>query len=166
MPVSIQHLMSLIIYCDFTDLCTEFSATFRPNRNNEPIESIKKRNAAFWWMSKFLREIVQLFGDNRYDEKGPFYTGMSFVMYIYQFNIRLCGPNSASKFDNIAIRFAGRNGMLIQLNVNGDLYNSKKQKSKETETIKTQQNGNDYFNFIIHYDNKQIQSPFPLDLKE
>ena len=57
-PLSIQNLISVILYCDYTDLCTDFSSTFRPIRHNEPLESIKRRNREFWWMSKLLRETV------------------------------------------------------------------------------------------------------------
>eukprot|EP00488_Nonionellina_sp_1-RS-2012_P000260 TRINITY_DN10750_c0_g1_i1.p1 TRINITY_DN10750_c0_g1~~TRINITY_DN10750_c0_g1_i1.p1 ORF type:complete len:106 (-),score=5.13 TRINITY_DN10750_c0_g1_i1:69-386(-) len=41
---------------------------------------------------------------------------MSSVMHIPQFNIRLCTPTSTSKHIEIAMRFCGRYGIIIQLN--------------------------------------------------
>eukprot|EP01084_Bolivina_argentea_P224095 379015_1 len=45
---------------------------------------------------------------------------MSVVMIIPEFNMRLCGPTSTSKHKEVAMKFAGRGGMIIQLNNNGD----------------------------------------------
>eukprot|EP01084_Bolivina_argentea_P163618 284606_1 len=132
-----KHLMAIILYCDFTELCTSFSKTFRAKERNESLESIKLRNSEYWWMSRHLREAVQLYGENRYDETGPFYTGLSFEMYIYQFNIRLCSPTSTTIDKQQSNKFAGSNGMIIQFNNNGDLYNSKRIRFFNTEWIST-----------------------------
>eukprot|EP01084_Bolivina_argentea_P268199 455474_1 len=45
-----------------------------------------------------------------------FYSGVSFVMHIPEFCIRLNAPTSTSIHKEIGLRFAGRDGMLIQLN--------------------------------------------------
>ena len=49
---------------------------------------------------------------------GPFYCGMSVrvVLNIPQFSIRLNGPTSTSTFIEVAMRFGGTKGMIIQLN--------------------------------------------------
>eukprot|EP01084_Bolivina_argentea_P044686 82221_1 len=54
---NIDHIQSVIMYCDFSDYCTRFSSTFRAVEAFESLISIKKRNAAFWWESKSLREM-------------------------------------------------------------------------------------------------------------
>eukprot|EP01083_Nonionella_stella_P287534 978756_1 len=64
-------------------------------------------NSNYWWMSKSLREMVELYGDNRYDLKGPFYCGLSVVLPFPEFAIRLCGPTSTSLPIETAINFAG-----------------------------------------------------------
>ena len=125
-PITEQHIMAVSLYCGYSALCTAFSSTFRSKTMNESLESIKSRNRDFWWMSKLLRETVQLFGSDRYQESGPFYCGINVIIAIPQFNIRLCGPNSTTKQRHIAQRFAGQNGMVMQLNNNGDLYSSKR----------------------------------------
>eukprot|EP01083_Nonionella_stella_P310083 1100417_1 len=115
-PLRLENLICVIVYCDFSDLCTEFTATFRAVKVNESLHSIKERNRAFWWMSKILRETVQYFGENGYKEKGPFFTGMNCVMIVPSFNIRLCSPTSTSKQREIAVNFAKSQGMIIQMN--------------------------------------------------
>ena len=51
-----------------------------------------------------------------YPARGPFYCGMSKLMVIPDFNIRLCCPTSTSKQIAVATRFGGSDGIIIQLN--------------------------------------------------
>merc|ERR1712244_2055 len=56
-------------------------------------------------------------GDFGGDEsRGPFYCGMGAVLNIPQFAIRLNGPTSTSLHIEVAMRFGGVEGMIIQLN--------------------------------------------------
>ena len=132
--IQYNHLLSLILYCDNTQLCTQFSSTFRKLKPYEDIESVKNRNKEFACWSKLLREAVQYYGsmgwDYRFDRdkkwniernrvQGPFYCGMSCVLAIPEYNIRLCSPTSTSKKIEVATRFGGEEGIIIQLNTNG-----------------------------------------------
>eukprot|EP01083_Nonionella_stella_P085609 237425_1 len=133
--LSIENLMCLITYCDYTELCTEFKSTFRSTKRFESLTEIKQRNREYWWLSKILRETVQVFGNNKegrdYGSKwrnvtGPFYCGMSFVMAIPEFNIRLCAPTSTSTVRAIATKFTqGKQGMIIRVNNNGDALSAR-----------------------------------------
>ena len=127
-----NNLVSLIMYTDYTDLSSAFSSTFRRKSAFETLKSIKKRNAEYYWLSKTLRETVEIFGqcscgdyvgDGKYRNKllGRFYCGMSFVMNIPEFNIFLCSPTSTSKQIEVAIKFSGDQGIIIQLD-NPDTY--------------------------------------------
>eukprot|EP01084_Bolivina_argentea_P263105 445202_1 len=119
-PISISHVQAIILYCDWSQLCTDFSSTFRKNNYFEPLESLKLRHSRYYWFSKFLVEAVNDFGTNgqyapQIGETGPFYCGMSWVMNIPSFAIYLKGPCSTSKDVEIAINFAKRDGIIIQL---------------------------------------------------
>eukprot|EP01084_Bolivina_argentea_P291449 500914_1 len=123
-----SHLHSLVLYCDFTDFCTNFSSSFRKVKWNETLQSVKQRNRKYFHISKNLREVIQYYGMNnggKYEgsrngtEQGPYFTGISFVLHIPEFSIRLNGPNSTTLHKEIAIRFAGRDGMMLQLNNKG-----------------------------------------------
>ena len=112
--MSMEHLNSIILYTDYTDHCTSFSCTFRKTTPFESFQMIKYRNRDYWWMSRRLREVVEVFGCNREgiwngkgDKRdpsniinqliGPFFTGLSKEFFLPQFNIRLCMPQSTSK---------------------------------------------------------------------
>lgn len=140
-PLSLQHILSVILYTDWTELSTAFSSTFRSISQQEKLSSVKSRNREFRNWSKTLRETVEYFGNNgeppeftelsdgakkeieKYQEydfvTGPFYSGLSFVMVIPEFNIRINSPTSTTKQMAVAERFATDDGMVITLNNNG-----------------------------------------------
>eukprot|EP01084_Bolivina_argentea_P112299 200295_1 len=129
-----KHLQAIILYTDNTVLCTKFSQSFRAIFSYESLESIKQRNREYWWMSKALREAIQIFGDDGYGDPyddsiniltGPFYTGMSSERVVYSFNIRLCSPTSTSRQLSAAMKFAKGNGMVIEFNNDGDIAGKK-----------------------------------------
>ena len=126
-PLHVEHLMAVIIYCDFTELSENFSRTFRAIHPFESLFSIKKRNQNYWHLSKRLREIVQFYGDNKVETgiKGPFFCGINHVMPVSEFSMRLYSPTSTSKIIEVACRFAGDDGMVFQLNNNGDSTSSR-----------------------------------------
>eukprot|EP01083_Nonionella_stella_P082364 227332_1 len=125
-PIQSSHLLALTLYTDYEDLCTDFSSTFRKCDSLETMEAVKKRNAAYYWMSRRLRECVEVFGQfNGYDARyhdchvnpltGPFYCGIKCVLTLSHFNLRLCAPTSTSKQIQVAMKFSKRNGIIIQM---------------------------------------------------
>ena len=44
-PITLQHLIAIILYCDIGPLCTAFSETFRKENAFETMESVKKRHS-------------------------------------------------------------------------------------------------------------------------
>ena len=114
-PITISHLLSICLYCCCTDLCTAFSETFRKNKWNETLESVKQRNMEFGHMSRLLMGCIDAYGSYyRQGNQGPFYCGMSYQMVLNQFEIRLHGPTSTSKSITVAQRFGTINGIVIQ----------------------------------------------------
>eukprot|EP01083_Nonionella_stella_P226521 804357_1 len=85
--------------------------------------------AKYYHFAKGLVEAVQNFGikrcvsekDNEFSltggiyEKGPFYCGLSKILNIASFDICFHGPCSTSKDIEIAINFATRGGIIIEL---------------------------------------------------
>jgi len=124
-PISAEHVQSLVLYTDFTALCTAFSATFRPRFLGESLQAIKERNRSFYFMSKLLRETVECFG-TKIDVSGwdygvfrsrtrRFYFGMDRQFVVPEYLIRLCGPTSTSTMPGVAARFANTRGTVIEL---------------------------------------------------
>ena len=123
MPASIDHIISIILYCDMSEYSKNFSESFRKMCAHETFQSVKKRNQEYWWQSKLLKELVEFYGLRRYDketepngENGPFYTGVSCVLPIPEFSLRLYSPTSTSKHIEVATIFADQSGMIITLN--------------------------------------------------
>eukprot|EP01084_Bolivina_argentea_P088446 159682_1 len=129
-PFLYEHLLSLFLYTDFTSISADFASTFRQTKQHQTLDEIKKRNREFAIWSQILRETVQYYGDNgsyyknKDDKKvrdlaGPFYCGMSKKLALYEFNLRLCGPTSTSAQIEVAMRFGGREGIILELNNDG-----------------------------------------------
>eukprot|EP01084_Bolivina_argentea_P276813 472405_1 len=97
-----EHLYVLVLYCDFSDFCTSFSSTFRRMKWNEPVSTVRERNRNYYHISKRLRELIQYYGitggngNDNGKESGPFFSGLSFVLHIPEFCIRLNGPTSTT----------------------------------------------------------------------
>ena len=88
-PIQRRHVECVVVYCDLTDFCTAFSATFRPKFIGESIESVKNRNSSYFHTSKGLREAVEIYGKCGDDGvKVPFFCGMNCLLMLNQFGIQ------------------------------------------------------------------------------
>eukprot|EP01084_Bolivina_argentea_P221584 375250_1 len=133
LPLKMENILSIILYTDWSKLCTAFSQTFRLKNSYESIQSVKNRNKEYAIWSRIIRETVECFGEKGYEgdlndstdqkeneennrRQGPFYCGMSLVFVFPSFNIRLCGPTSTSLCIEVATRFSTDDGIIIKLN--------------------------------------------------
>ena len=127
LSMKFDHILALVLYCDYSQLCTDFSASFRKKNVFETLKSVKHRNSNYFWFSKSLRETVELFGNSGYYKKekddilergdgasGPFYCGMNQLMVMDSFCIRLSSPTSTSRKLSVAMKFGGDDGIIIQ----------------------------------------------------
>lgn len=117
--MKLDHIISVVLYCDYSAYCTKFSSTFRKLFPAESMEEVKVRNSEFWHQSKSFREVVECFGSIRADETdaaGPFFTGIDVVLAVPAFAISLCSPTSTSKHMEVSMNFTNGSGMIIQLN--------------------------------------------------
>ena len=131
-PISINNLICIILYCDYSNLSSDFTRSFRKIHQFEVLSHIKQRNSYYYHFSKILKETIYTYGqcNGIYGSggngllpvlKGPFYCGMSVVLNISQFNMKLLSPTSTSVELSVAIKFSGNNGMILELNnVDGD----------------------------------------------
>ena len=126
--IPLDYLICVILYTDYTQLSTDFSSTFRAKHKYEPLDSIRKRHEKYYWLSKGLRKMMEIYGQD-YNHgigllsplRGPFHTGMNFLMNINQFKIKLFSPTSTTLHKEVAIRFGGQSGMLLEFdNSKGD----------------------------------------------
>eukprot|EP01084_Bolivina_argentea_P210260 357952_1 len=124
-----EHILCVIFYTDWSELSRQFSSTFRKAKIYQSLSTVKRKNSEFAIWSKLLREVVEIFGYSSIGEQidynknkwinklqGPFFCGMDFAMVIPEYDLRLCGPTSTSRQIAVATRFAGNNGIIIQVN--------------------------------------------------
>ena len=123
--ISIDCLLSIILYTDYTKLSSNFSATFRSHSIYEPIKATNKRNSHYYWLAKNLKTTIAIYGQRYYAGvgflealRGPFYCGMNWVLNMTQFNIQLLSPTSTTKAKEVATRFGGPQGMIIKFQNN------------------------------------------------
>ena len=113
--ISLEHVISIILYCDYSELSSDFSATFRKSSPFEPLSITKHRHRKYWWWSYLLLQTVQIYGSSRYSGlTGPFFTGISFMMTLPQFNIHLISPTSTSVHVEVAMKFSGQQGIILE----------------------------------------------------
>ena len=118
--VTKEHIYAIILYCDFTALCTAFSATFRRQHVFELMESVKQRHSHFAIFGRYLVELVLRFGikgfsllDDEY-ENGPFFCGLNGTFNVGSFAITLKGPCSTSTVRTVALNFATKQGVILE----------------------------------------------------
>lgn len=116
--IGLDHVIAVILYCDYTDHCSRFSKSFRSLSATETLEETKKRNRNYYWMARRLRETAQMFGENRarHEVTGPFFCGINQILVIPQFRLHLNSPTSTTLQRCVAEEFAGDNGMILKLN--------------------------------------------------
>ena len=70
-PITSNHILSIILYCDLDRYSTKFSESFRRMTPYEIMYSVRKRNSKYWWQAKLLKETVVYYGELSY-KKGAF----------------------------------------------------------------------------------------------
>eukprot|EP01084_Bolivina_argentea_P198267 339562_1 len=60
--ITFHHILAVILYCDWSDLCSEFSSTFRKKKFYHSIQFVKEKNREYAHWSRLLRELVEIFG--------------------------------------------------------------------------------------------------------
>eukprot|EP01084_Bolivina_argentea_P132463 233758_1 len=118
--ITVQHLLSLMVYCNFDTLQYHFSKTYRTDQG--------QNHAEFYWLGRCLKMCTNFFGDmlmySGSDMK--FYHGISEQMSFKQCignelgdGIYIYGPLSTSCSFEVALNFTNDNkGMVVQFGGN------------------------------------------------
>ena len=122
-PLQLNHVLALLLYSNFSDLCYEFSKTYRRLNRQESDEALKARHANFYHFGKYLREFVEVFGEefaeSRYE---TFYHGINTEMLFKDCFAHICGPMSTTTAKNVAMgTFAKGGGIVVHFERNTEL---------------------------------------------
>eukprot|EP01084_Bolivina_argentea_P311826 539809_1 len=113
--MTLQHILSLLIYCNYTQLQYEFSKTYRMYEG--------RKHKHYYYLGKYLKMSCNTFGEFAMSAyKGyehTFYHGVSqkllFHRYIHTPGIN--APLSTSLSFEVAVNFANsNNGLIIHFN--------------------------------------------------
>ena len=116
--IKMEHLIAIILYTDFTEISYQFSRSFRQIDKNETLESIKKRNSKYFWWSRYLRELVEVYGIDTYPDNTnitEFFHGTSYLLFP-RMVAKFKGPTSTTSQLEVAILFSSEdNGVILSL---------------------------------------------------
>lgn len=124
-PLTSEHMLSLLMYCDCDKYQNEWSGTFRRMQGNESDISLKRRHSHFYHSSKNLREMVEEFGSSLIDKENKhrtFYHGVSQILYFHRTVTQFNGPLSTSTDCSVALRFSNDVGIILALKYSWSTY--------------------------------------------
>eukprot|EP01084_Bolivina_argentea_P219678 372524_1 len=118
--ITMEHLLSIKLYTDFSWLCTIFCKCFRltkiSSNQYERIQSLERRNEKVANMARYLIESVRCYGQRLRNKKTKYYRGIETKFIFKQFISRFHVPLSTTIDLSIAIGFAdGSNGLVMEL---------------------------------------------------
>ena len=112
-----HHVIALRVYTSFTDLQREFSSTFR-RINNESIESMKERHAYYYFLARYLRECVEIFGMECKEKELTVFHGVCGSINFSSVYPYFKGPFSTTLDFAVAQNFSTADGVTLELKIN------------------------------------------------
>ena len=106
-PITTEHLSSILFYCNLTELSYEFSKTYRRLSWNETDSQLKQRHHNFYHFAKLLRETVEVFGSVLSNRDKSLYHGIGGHLFFKKLIARFYGPTSTTWELQVAHTFTG-----------------------------------------------------------
>ena len=111
--IQIHHIQAVIGYTDYSKLASSVTASMRRQHPNESLLSIKSRNAHYYWMSKYLSEAVNGYGDDRITE--TLYCGMNRPLIMPSMSLTFQSATSTTTELTVAHVFATNDGVILEI---------------------------------------------------
>eukprot|EP01084_Bolivina_argentea_P025428 47280_1 len=100
-PIQIDHVLALIVYAQFTDLCTKFRETYRKISMNESVIDQIKRHSTFANFGKLLYEAFAFYGSTA-SQVDKLYHGMSIELLFNTLYCTFDSPTSTTTSSSAA----------------------------------------------------------------
>eukprot|EP01084_Bolivina_argentea_P254143 427156_1 len=115
-PISISHLLVIVIYCGFDEFQRKFSETYRALHKDDNLQTIKTRHANFHHFGKHIRECVDVFG-TKYccGTMTRVYHGISQEMVFNSIYPRINGVLSTTCQRNVGLQFSNNSGICLEM---------------------------------------------------
>eukprot|EP01084_Bolivina_argentea_P299226 515754_1 len=118
--INLDHLIAMMVYCNYDTLQNLFSATFRRTTDAEHIQSLISRHSHYAHMARLLREVVECFGTQHIQTifwHKQMYHGLSEEAQFPSADICIKGPVSTSSDYCVALNFSGNHGMILEFSL-------------------------------------------------
>ena len=116
-PLTFDHILSVVFYCDYDSLSYHFSSTFRliPSDKHDK-KNAMKRNLEYGNWTRYLQQTVNCFGTKLSESAiKVYYHGVSFL-YLNKFIETFNAPTSTTTKLSVAYQFAQPNdGIVLEL---------------------------------------------------
>eukprot|EP01084_Bolivina_argentea_P103872 186034_1 len=132
--ITVNHLLSVQIYCGYDVLQSKFTRTYWPAHETETLRQMKDRHKNFYFLGRFLRECVECFGmkwDKKTGESLTLHHGVSEQFTFSSLFACVKGPLSATTDYAVATNFA-QQGIIISLKINADEWRFKLDEERDT----------------------------------
>eukprot|EP01084_Bolivina_argentea_P264145 447336_1 len=118
--MSVEHAVAIMIRCNDDVIQMKLAETYRRNLKHETAESVIKRHSNYANFGRLLRELVSCFGEDNRD--ALLYHGTSIESQFPSTNAFIKGPCSTTRDYVVAVNFAGKSGMILELHVQIQKY--------------------------------------------
>eukprot|EP01084_Bolivina_argentea_P310282 536882_1 len=118
--VQLQHLMAMMVYCNFDLLQRKFTETFRYKDKYETDVQLKKRHGNYYFLGRYLREMAECFGMKYGDVKSKelsLYHGVNKRFTFTSLDACINGPFSTTLNYNVALNFCQNMGLILELSM-------------------------------------------------
>eukprot|EP01083_Nonionella_stella_P179301 636196_1 len=101
----IEHVLSFVLYCDYTLLCYKFMRSYIASNVDDSNETITQRHVeTFYWLGRFIRSAIEFWGETiRKDTR--LFMGMSTPLLFDQFAGTIEIPTSTTQNLQVAVKF-------------------------------------------------------------
>eukprot|EP01084_Bolivina_argentea_P170993 296261_1 len=126
-----QHLISLMVYCNFDFLSHKFSETYRKLSEIESDQKLKTRHSNYYWLGRLLRECVEcftpiscIFSFLPFQSGAILYHGINQQFLFKSLNIQINCPFSTTTEYSVAINFCEYKGMILEIQSGFDFHDT------------------------------------------
>eukprot|EP01084_Bolivina_argentea_P008593 16083_1 len=120
--ISVHHLISLMVYCNYDQLQRRFSETFRKLDKDETNDALKARHQNYYFMARFLTECAECFGMQTikpWTEITVFH-GIDKPISFSSMDACIKGPFSATTQYDVTKNFCNNQGIILEMAIDTD----------------------------------------------
>eukprot|EP01084_Bolivina_argentea_P085803 155086_1 len=120
--MSVNHLIAMLMYCNYDLLSRKYSETYRRCDENEIAQDVVERHRNYYWLGRYLRECVECFGmttnSNTYLHSITVYHGVNDKFTFSSMHAYIKVPFSVTTSYPVAVNFCNNTGMILELSMN------------------------------------------------